>query len=69
MLIAGINIATVAGLRHRAAMLRRLRDDRVEEDPICQAEEGVVQAASGVRAVASVALLFIRCLRRRRRRR
>jgi hypothetical protein len=29
----------------------------VEEDPVRQAEEGVVQAASGVGAVASVALL------------
>jgi hypothetical protein len=40
-----------------------------EEDPVCsQAEEGVVQAASGVGTIASVVLLLLRHLRRRQRR-
>jgi hypothetical protein len=43
--------------------------DRAEEDPVRQAEEGVVQAALGVGAVASIALLLLRCRRRRRRQR
>ncbi len=50
-----------------AAPRRRCRNDRAEEDPVRQAEEGVVQAALGVGAVASVALVLIRRHRRRQR--
>ena len=39
------------GARHR-------RNDRAEEDPLCQAEESVVQAASGVGTVTSIVLLL-----------
>ena len=48
---------------------RRHCDDRAEVDPVCQAEEGVVQAASGVDAVTSVVVLLLRplhCCQRRR---
>jgi hypothetical protein len=48
-----------------AAPRRRCRDDRAEEDPVSQAEEGVAQAASGVGAVASVAILLLRRRRTR----
>jgi len=55
--------------RRTQPLLRRRRDDRAEEDPVRQVEEGVVQAALGVGAVASVALLLLRhlCCHRRRR--
>jgi hypothetical protein len=52
--------------RHRHSARHR-RDYRAEEDPICQAEEGIVQAALGVSTVTSVVLLLLRCLHRRRR--
>ena len=38
-------------------------DDRAEKDPVCQAEEGVVQAASGVGTITSVVLLLLCRLR------
>ncbi len=44
----------------RRSDARRRRDDRAEEDPVRQAEEGVVQVAPGVGAVPSVALLLLR---------
>ena len=68
MSIAGIDVVMVAGLRRCAVLRRRRRNDQAEEDPVCQAEEGVVQAVSGVGAIASVALLLLRCLCRRLRR-
>jgi hypothetical protein len=69
--ITGIDVVAVAGLRCRRGA-HRCRGDRAEEGPVRQDEEGVVQAASGVGAVASVALLLLRlrhrrCRRRRRR--
>jgi hypothetical protein len=48
--------------RRRGA--RRHRDDRAEEDPICQAEEGVVQATLGVGTITPVVLLLLRRLHR-----
>ena len=53
--------------RHRGA--RRCHDNRVEEDPVCQTEDGLVQAVSGVGTVTSVVILLLRRLCRRRRRR
>jgi hypothetical protein len=50
----------------RCSGARRRCDDRAEEDPVRQEEEGVIQAVPGVSAVASVALLLLRCRRRRR---
>jgi len=50
----------------RRSGARCCRDDRAEENPFRQAEEGVVQVASGVGAVASVTLLLLRRRRRRR---
>ena len=44
------------------------RGNRVEEDLVHQAEEGIVQAASGVGAIASVILPLLLCPRHRRRR-
>jgi len=65
MLIPGIDVVAVAGLRV-AAPRRRHCDDRAEEDPVRQAEVGVIQVASRVGAIASVALLLLRRRRRRR---
>ena len=50
--------------RHRSAP--RHRNDRAEEDPVRQVEEGVVQAVLGAGAIASVLLLLLhhRLLRR-----
>ena len=49
--------------RRRGA--RRHREDQAEEDPICQAEEGVVQATLGVGTVTPVLLLILCRLHRR----
>ena len=57
--ITGIGVVTIAGCC----------GDRVEEDPVRQDEEGAIQAASGVGAVTSVALLLLRRRHRRRHRR
>ena len=51
----------------RCRSARRRRDNRAEEDPICQAEEGVIQVVSGVGTITSVVLLHLRRLRRRQR--
>ena len=48
----------------RRSGARRRCDDQAEEDPVRQAEEGVVQAESGVGIIASVALLLLRCRQR-----
>ena len=48
---------------------RHCRDDQAEADPVCQAEEGIVQAASGVSTVTSIILLLLHCLHCHRRRR
>ena len=65
MSIAGINVVVVTGLRHRRAVVAMIKRRRILS---AQAEEGVVQAASGVGAVASVALLLLchLCCHRRR---
>jgi hypothetical protein len=47
ILITGIDVVAVAGLRRRRGA-HRCRGNRAEEDPVRQDEEGVVQAASGV---------------------
>ena len=54
-------------MRRRRHGAHRCCGDRVEEDPIRQDEDGVVQAALGVGAAASVTLLLLRRRRRRRR--
>ena len=45
--ISGIDVVAVARLRRRHGV-HLCRGDRAEEDPVCQDDEGVVQAASGV---------------------
>ena len=52
-----------------AVAARRCHDNRAEEDPVCQTEDGLVQAVSGVGTVTSVVILLLRRLCRRRRRR
>ena len=66
--ITGIDVVAVAGLRRRRGA-HRCRGDRAEEDPVRQDEEGAVQAALGVGAVTSVALLLLHRRHRRRHRR
>jgi hypothetical protein len=53
--ITGIDVVAVAGLRRRRGA-HRCRGDRAEEDPVCQDEEGVVQAAHSSSSVAVAAV-------------
>jgi hypothetical protein len=68
MSITGIDIVAIAVLHTVVAAAPAVVatiERRAEEDLVRQAEEGVVHAAPGVGAVASVVLLLLRRRRRR----